>query len=413
MPDHVQYWPLNSLKPWEGNYRRGDVDAIAKSIQRFGFNGALRVKDETVYAGNHALAALQQMHGHGQSMPKGIVADPAGGWLVPVIDIGHLSEVEAEAFAIADNHTQELGTQDSEQLTLLLEQIRVQDESLLPATSFDQTDLEQLLAVVGASAPDAGSEIECPDPQDPESTRFGQVRPSLGDKWQLGEHLLICGDSTDPVTVHGLEAFDLLWTDPPYGVEYVGKTGDALTIANDGAAGLEPLLESSFRAANSVMRPGASFYICHSAGPNQTFFGAATKRVGWHWHQSLIWLKNGFVLGHSDYHYRHEPLIYGWKPGAIHTWNGGRDKDSVLAFDKPLRNGDHPTTKPVELIELCLHNSSNAGDRVLDLFGGSGTTLLACERTGRKATLIEIEPKYCEVILRRWEEATKREPKRL
>jgi DNA modification methylase len=216
-------------------------------------------------------------------------------------------------------------------------------------------------------------------------------------------HKLLCGDSTKPedvARVMGGEQAVMLWTDPPYGVSYVGKTKAALTIQNDGAEGLPDLLARAFTAADSVMAPGASFYLAAPAGPQGTVFRQAILQVGWKFHQAIVWVKNAMVLGHSDYHYRHEDILYGWKEGG-HRWYGDRCQTSVLEIDRPSRSEEHPTMKPPALIAACLVNSSKIGDLVLDTFTGSGSTTAACEQHGRQFRGIELEPKFVAVVLER------------
>jgi DNA modification methylase len=208
---------------------------------------------------------------------------------------------------------------------------------------------------------------------------------------------------------------DCLWTDPPYGVEYEGKTKAKLRIQNDGAADLPALLGAAFAAADGVMASSARFYIAAPAGPRGTDFRLAVARTGWTFHQALAWVKHSMVLGHSDYHYRHEDILYGWKKGegrigrgdhAGTRWYGDNAQTSVLEIDRPTRSEDHPTMKPVALVAHCLGNSTKRGQHVLDPFMGSGTTLLACETLGRVAHGVEIDPRYCDVIITRWERAT-------
>ncbi len=200
---------------------------------------------------------------------------------------------------------------------------------------------------------------------------------------------------------------DCLWTDPPYGVAYVGKTKDALEIENDNLdeGALEEFLRSSLGCAFAVSNAGASWYVAAPARPLNLMFSIVLKEFGV-WRQTLNWIKSSMVLGRSDYHYQHEPIFYGWKPGAAHSWYSDRKQTTTLNFDKPHRNGEHPTMKPVELVEYCLSNSSKAGNSILDIFGGSGTTLIASEKLGRKCHLMELDPKYCDVIISRWENFT-------
>ncbi len=248
------------------------------------------------------------------------------------------------------------------------------------------------------------------------------LRMAPGELWALGGHRLLCGDATragDLTRLMEGEPGDVLWTDPPYGVGYVGKTADALTIANDAEGDLPGLLQAAFGAADSVLRPGAALYVCHPAGPGSVVFSQAFLQAGWRLHQTLVWTKDRAVLGHGDYHYRHEPILYGYKPGRGRRgrghggWYGGNDQDSVFEIDRPAASREHPTAKPVELVARCLENSSRTGGVVLDPFAGSGSTLVAAERLGRRARAVEIDPVYCDVILRRWEAVSGREAKRL
>jgi DNA modification methylase len=233
-----------------------------------------------------------------------------------------------------------------------------------------------------------------------------------GDIWTLGDHRLMCGDATDPDNLALLmegEQADLLWTDPPYGVSYVGRTADALTIDNDDAAGLDALLEAAFATIDPHLRAGAALYVAHPAGPHSLIFGGRFVAQGWRYRQTLVWVKDSMVVGHNDYHYQHEPLLYGHKPGVGRLgrggtgWYGPNDQTSVFLIPRPKVQREHPTAKPVELIRRCILNSSMTGDRILDPFLGSGSTLIACERFGRRGFGMEIDPVYCDVAVSRWE----------
>ncbi len=259
------------------------------------------------------------------------------------------------------------------------------------------------------------------------------TRASTGDVWQLGEHRLACGDSADPavlVRLLGDAIADAVWTDPPYGVEYVGGTADALTIENDDIAGLPDLLKCVFAVATTFLRAGAAVYVA-APGRHVGMFEAAFESAGWLLHQPLVWVKDALVLGHSDYHFQHEQVLYGWKLGARRTWLGeraqttvtdrsrpveewtleelqafvtaARKRSDVVRAARPRRSADHPTMKPVELIEQQLVNSTKRGDLVLDMFAGSGSTLVAAAKLERRAALVELDPHYCDVILARWE----------
>jgi site-specific DNA-methyltransferase (adenine-specific) len=247
------------------------------------------------------------------------------------------------------------------------------------------------------------------DPDDvPEPPKEPITKP--GDLWILGNHRLLCGDSTDTVALERLmenKPADLWLTDPPYNVSYEGKTKDALTIKNDSMKDGEfrQFLHDVYVAANCFLRPGAIFYIWHADSEGYNFRGAAAD-TGWKVRQCLIWLKSTLVMGRQDYQWKHEPCLYGWTDGAAHYWGSDRKQTTILEFDKPRRNGEHPTMKPVELFQYQMANSTKQGDVVLDSFGGSGTTIIAAERIHRKARLMELDPAYCDVIVKRWEDFT-------
>ena len=206
----------------------------------------------------------------------------------------------------------------------------------------------------------------------------------------------------------------MLITDPPYNVGYTGKTADALTIVNDkqDADAFRAFLIDAFQAANGAMKPGAVFYIWHAESEGLNF-RAACAAAGFTVRQRLIWNKNSMVIGRQDYQWKHEPCLYGWKEGAGHLWASDRKQTTVLNFDRPTRSKEHPTMKPVKLFDYQIQNNTKGGDCVLDLFGGSGTTLIACEQNGRNAYVMELDPKYCDVIIHRWEKLTGEKAKRI
>jgi hypothetical protein len=262
-------------------------------------------------------------------------------------------------------------------------------EALLADLSVDDAGLAALLADLAGDLPKAG--LTDPD-EAPERPAEPYVK--AGELWLLGSHRLLCGDSTRPEDVERLmdgEVAEAMWTDPPYGVGYVGKNRKALRIANDSASAGPAVFASACSVA--PLAPCARFYAAVPAGPLQVEFLLAIREVGWRLHQELVWVKNSLVLGHSDYHYAHEPLLYGYTPGpgrpgrGAHEgsrWYGDNSASSVLAFDKPARSERHPTMKPVGLIEECLANSTKSGDLVYEPFAGSGSTLIAAERLGRR-----------------------------
>lgn len=236
------------------------------------------------------------------------------------------------------------------------------------------------------------------------------VRCNPGDIWQLGEHRLMCGDSTDLETVKALmggTTADLLLTDPPYNLDYEGGTEDKMKIQNDSFKAEGEFLEflrKAMRCASEVMKAGASYYIFHADSEGRNFREAATE-IG-KVRECLIWVKNSLILGRHDYQWRHEPCLYGWKDGAGHNWFNDRSQTTVLEFDRPKRNAEHPTMKPIPLFSYLMKNSTKPGDIVLDLFAGSGTTLVCAEQLGRRCFTMELDPHYCDVVLTRWEQFT-------
>lgn len=254
---------------------------------------------------------------------------------------------------------------------------------------------------------DSGTPANAEDDGYDEDTEKAPKKAQYGEVWVAGDHRIVCGDSTASETLKSLmrgERADLLLTDPPYNVDYHGGVNaDRLTIANDNMSdtAFREFLTSALTNAQEVMREGASFYVWYALAQHPAFV-ASTLSSGLKISEYLIWVKNTFTLGRMDYHYRHEPCIYGWKPGAGHSWYSDRSQSTVLEFDKPVRSADHPTMKPVPLFAYQMENSSGVGDIVLDIFGGSGTTLVAAEQLGRKARLVEYEPHYVDVILDRY-----------
>lgn len=227
----------------------------------------------------------------------------------------------------------------------------------------------------------------------------------LGDLYEIGEHRLLCGDSTQTDTFEKLmqgEFADMVVTDPPYNVAYEGKTKDALTIENDsmGNDDFYKFLYDFYTALTTAVKKGGAIYVWH-ASSEIINFGKALVDAGWLLKQQLIWVKNTMVMGRQDYQWKHEPCLYGWLKGDSHKWYSDRKQTTIIEYDKPLRNGEHPTMKPIGLFGYQIKNSSKVGDIVIDAFGGSGTTMVACEQLNRKARLIEYDPKYCDVIVKR------------
>jgi len=249
----------------------------------------------------------------------------------------------------------------------------------------------------------------------PEKPETAITKP--GDLWLLGDHRVLCGDSTGESAINRLmdgAKADMIFTDPPYGIAYVGKTKKRLTIQNDAMSDedFSAFLGKAFGAMRNACDGGTPYYICYADGKTM-LFRQALLDSGFEVKQTVIWAKQSFVLGRQDYQWQHEPILYGWAAGASHKWYGGRAETTVWEIDRPTRSEEHPTMKPVELCARAIRNSSRKGDVVLDLFGGSGSTLIACEHTGRKACLCEIDPIYCDVIVQRWSKATGKEGNRV
>ena len=332
--------------------------------------------------------------GHGRLQ----AAKLAGLENVPVEYQNFKDEEEELSALLADNKIAELAEIDIEKLTNIFNDFEFEDLSL---TGYSQEEFDELV--------DVFEETELlGDPDEvPEEV---ETRCKLGDVWQLGNHRLMCGDSTIITDVeklmNGMKA-DMLLTDPPYNVNYEGGTTDKLKIQNDNMedAQFRQFLYDAFTTADMVMKEGAVFYIWHADSEGYNFRGAC-KDVCWTVRQCLIWNKNSMVLGRQDYHWKHEPCLYGWKDGASHLWASDRKQTTVIDFNKPQRNGEHPTMKPVGLFDYQIQNNTKGGDIVLDLFGGSGTTLIACEQNKRIAYLMELDPHYCDVIITRWETLT-------
>lgn len=326
---------------------------------------------------------------------------------IPVHVAKDLSDAQVKAYRLADNRTHEDATWDNELLAIELGELKDGDFNI-NLTGFNADELEQLCAhgaLEGLTDDDA-------IPETPDA-----VTSRLGDIWILGEHRLLCGDATTPEAYKQLlgdNFADMVFTDPPYNVNY-GKTfknrlrsknglKESFTIMNDNLGDdFYEFLRVSCQ--NALAHCKGALYICMACAELDTL-QKAFREAGGHWSTFIIWAKNTFTLGRADYQRQYEPILYGWPEGNKHFWCGARDQGDVWFFNKPHCNDLHPTMKPVELIQRALENSSKNGDSVLDCFGGSGSTLMACEKMGRKARLIELDPKYCDVIITRWEEFT-------
>ena len=376
------------LIPYAANSRThsdAQIAQIAASIKEFGWTNPILVAgDDTIIAGHGRLLAARKL---------ALVE-------VPVIVLDHLSKSQQRALVIADNQLALNAGWNMDMLKAEIEDLQLDDFDL-SILGFDDKFLDGLLE----PEPTAGLTDEDAVPEVPETPKT-----VLGDVWVLGNHRLMCGDSTSIDALEKLTEGNLvdMWlTDPPYNVAYEGGTKEKLTIQNDsmGDGDFRQFLRDAYVAADAVMKAGAVFYIWHADSEGYNFRGAA-KDAGWQVRQCLVWKKSSLVMGRQDYHWQHEPCLYGWKEGAAHLWATDRKQTTILEFNKPSRNGEHPTMKPVELFEYQMLNNTKGADLVLDSFGGSGTTIIAAEKHGRYGRLMELDPKYCDVIVNRWQDFT-------
>ena len=382
MTARVREHPIAGLRSWERNPRRisGErLQALMRSLaadrEMLGARPLVALPDGRVVCGNQRLVAAQEL-----------------GWeTIPTVVID-LDERRAAVWALRDNNG--YGEWDDTLASLLAE---LSSGGLdLDLTGFVPVDVERLLAEASASIALADPDDVPPLPAAPSS--------QPGEMYELGPHRLVCGDATDRDTLASLVgelSAEVVWTDPPYGVEYEGKTAERLRIANDSAGGLDQLLCAAFAAADAVLAENARFYVCSPAASLGVTFATAIAATGWRLHQQLVWVKQSLVVGRSDYHYQHEQILYGHTAGPGRPWRGrhkgsrwygGNAQASVFFVDKPAASRVHPTMKPVELVEAMLKNSSRRGDTVLDPFAGSGSTLIACERLGRRCLAVELDP---------------------
>lgn len=359
------------LNPYQQNPRKNDeaVDAVASSIKEFGFKVPIVItRDHVIVAGHTRLKAALKL----------------GLTEVPCIIADDLTEDQIKAFRLADNKTSELATWDFEKLESELLNI---DMDML---QFGFEELEEALPV-GAIDDDFEEKV----PEVP----FSQT----GDIYLLGNHRLMCGDSTKPEDVSKLldnKKVDMIFTDPPYNVDYEGTAGK---IKNDKMEddSFFQFLFSAFTNMYEHIKPGGAIYVCH-ADTEGINFRVAFKNAGFKLAECLIWVKNALVLGRQDYHWRHEPILYGWKEGAAHYFIDDRTQDTIWEYNKPTKNGEHPTMKPLELVGKAISNSSRRGELILDLFGGSGSTLIASDQLDRKAALMELDERFIDVIVKRY-----------
>ena len=370
---------MSVIKPYEKNPRKNDnaVKYVAESIKEFGFKVPIVIdRNGVIVAGHTRYKAAKQL-----KMKT-----------VPCLVADDLTDEQVRAFRLADNKVAEQAEWDFDLL----------DDELAQILDIDMDAFGFLNDIDEKTEEATEDDYEINPPEEPKA--------KLGEIYQLGRHRLMCGDSTilnDVEKLMGGARADMLLTDPPYNVNYEGKTKDKLKIQNDKMQNdnFRQFLADAFLNADTVMKPGAVFYIWHADSEGYNFRGACFD-VGWRVRQCLIWNKNSMVMGRQDYQWKHEPCLYGWKDGAGHLWASDRKQTTIINFDKPTRSDKHPTMKPIPLFDYQVKNNTKGDDIVLDLFAGSGTTIMACEQNGRRGYCMEYDPKYVDVIIDRWETFT-------
>lgn len=444
MPESVEFFEVDTLLPYARNSRQhgaAQIELLASQIQRVGWTTPILVADGTILAGHGRIMAAKKL----------------GLKRVPGFDLSHLSEGERRALVIADNRLAELATWDLEALKLETDELRADGFDLEAYTAFDEATLAEMFRDMEEPPKGGGDPDDTPPvPEAPATV--------LGDVWVCGAHRVMCGSSTEHAawdTLMGGELADVVWTDPPYNVD-IGEKNKSLDKADGGnraktggikndkmtAAEFRAFLLGMFQAVFEVMKPGAPIYVAHADRESEAFCGTF-REAGFKQQSILVWRKNQMVLSRTDYQSLHEPILYGWKPGSAHRWYGGRKNttvadmgeggpftrladgrwqikigDNVLVVEgaakveehpssvifeaKPAKSELHPTQKPVNLVERQLRNSARPGDIVADAFGGSGTTLIAADRLGLCARIMELDPAFADVIVRRWEMLTGR-----
>lgn len=367
---------ISEIKPYDRNAKKHDekqIKNVMESIKQFGFAQPVVIdKNNVLIIGHCRYEASKRL-----KLKE-----------IPTVRMDELSQEQVDKLRLLDNKLNE----SEWDMDLLIDDI--------PELDFDGFDIDWGLPDILDDT--EITEVDVPDVPEEPTVKRGEV-------WQLGAHRLMCGDATDINDIEKLvggDKIDLYITDPPYNVDYTGKTKDSLKIKNDKQDddSFRQFLVSAFNSAKSVMKAGASYYIWHADSEGYNFRGAC-KDIGWQVRECLIWSKNSMVLGRQDYQWQHEPCLYGWNEGS-HAWYSDRKQTTILKFDRPSRSKEHPTMKPIALFDYLIKNSSKQGDNILDNFAGSGTTIMACEQNNRNAYCMELDPKYCDVIIKRWENYT-------
>lgn len=409
--------PLHTLNLLDKNPRIGNIDAVVKSYQQFGqLKPIVATPDGTVIAGNHQLQAAHRL-----------------GWTHIAVVTADVDPTTAKAFALADNRVGDLGHYNETYLHELIQTIQQEDATLLTSTGYSSDDIAAILGVDDPIKPKTDIDDAPPVPTTTPITQ-------LGDVWKLGKHRLVCGDATNPETVRTAlnnQQADLVIIDPPYNIDYTGWTKDKLTMKNDKQTNnqFRRFLSETYTALLQNTKPGHPIYVFHS-DTETVNFREELVNSGWLFKQNLVWIKSMFVIGRQDYQWQHEPILYGWKPGAPHVWYGMFDKATLIQDDqpdftkltkqelqtlltnlydnasdiirekKPARNREHPTMKPVRLVQKLLANSATTNSLILDTFAGSGTTLIAAHDLNMRCATVELDPKYADVVCRRYQQAT-------
>ena len=377
----AEYNPRKDLKPEDEEYQR-----IKKSILEYGCVIPLVVnKDMTIIGGHQRLKILKDL---GYNEIECVIVD--------------YNKNKEKGCNITLNNENVSGEWDNLKLKELMAELQKEDFDMEnTGFSFDEVD-DILKDITGSKEDDFDLEKELKE--------IEETISKIGDVWILGKHRLMCGDSTKKENINYLinnQEADMILTDPPYNVDYEGGTKEKLKIKNDNMNETEfyNFLLDSFKNMYEALKCGGNIYVFH-ADTEGLNFRKAFKTVGFKLAQCLVWVKNVFVMGRQDYQWRHEPILYGWKEGKAHYFTDSRNQTTVLEFDKPIKNEEHPTMKPIDLLAYLIKNSSKENELILDLFGGSGSTLIAAEQTNRKCYTMELDPKYCDVIIRRWEKLT-------
>ncbi len=386
---HIQSFTLDKLIPYARNPRHNEaaVDKVAASLKEFGWQQPIVIdKDNVIVAGHTRLLAAKRLN----------LTE------APVVVADDLTPAQIKAYRLADNRSHEESSWDDELLALELGDLG-NLEFPLSLTGFDAAEIKQLGATLSALENANVDAEDCPEMAEKTTSEPGMC-------WHLGRHRLLCGNATKPDDLKKLmqeDRADMVFTDPPYNVDYQGHTQEQLKISGDCMAmdAFKDFLNQAFAACVTVLNPHASIYLCHSSSYQREFQNALESN-GIKVRNQIIWAKHHFAWGRGRYKFQHEPIFYGYLLGETDRWFGDKSQTTIWEVDKPAANRLHPTMKPVALVERALQNSSKDGEIVFDPFGGSGSTLMACEKMGRCARLLEIEPRYVDVTVRRWQDYT-------